>query len=205
MISISLPGETSPSQFREILESAAPPPELPPTPVTESLLGEEVQERLPVGWGLGHQNGSGITSGVAWPEEEFLREDPYPPRFPGSPPFQAQIHCEWSARGTSGSGVPPLDWLPGLLLRSQDGVGAEPPWGRSPSHPLQGIQAVPHCREAELVTPGMLPSLPPAGPEREQSSAQVTDFIKTSGSWGPQCGEGKQRPHARSAVTAKAP
>ena len=107
--------------------------------------------------------------------------------------------------GTSGSGVPPLDWLPGLLLRSQDGVGAEPPWGRSPSHPLQGIQAVPHCREAELVTPGMLPSLPPAGPEREQSSAQVTDFIKTSGSWGPQCGEGKQRPHARSAVTAKAP
>ena len=107
--------------------------------------------------------------------------------------------------GTSGSGAPPLDWLPDLLLRSQDGVEAEPPWGRSLSRPLQGIWAVPHCQEAELLTPGLFPSLPPAGPGPEQSSAQVTDFIKTSGSWGPQCGEGKQRPHARSAVTAKAP
>ena len=163
-------------------------------------------ERPPVGWGRGHKNGSGIASGVAWPEEGFLREDPHPPRFPGQPPISKnRFTVSGQPVGTSGSGAPPLDWLPDLLLRSQDGVGAQPPWGRSPSRPLQGIWAVPHCREAELLTPGLLPSLPLAGPGPEQSSAQVTDFIKTLGSWGPQCGEGKQRPPARSAVTAKAP
>ena len=128
------------------------------------------------------------------------------PGAPGQPPISKnRFTVSGQPVGTSGSGAPPLDWLPDLLLRSQDGVGAQPPWGRFPSRPLQGIWAVPHCREAELLTPGLLPSLPLAGPGPEQSSAQVTDFIKTLGSWGPQCGEGKQRPPARSAVTAKAP
>lgn len=139
LISISLPGETSPSQFREILESTAPP-QYPNPRELKACLGERGKAPSGMGawtpkWIRDH-----IWGGLA--RGGFLREDPYPPLFPGSPLSKHRFTVSGQPVGTAGSGVPPLNWLQVCFSRLQDGVG-QSHLGADPESPTAGPPGCP--------------------------------------------------------------